>query len=413
VSGIDDHLREELGALLDGVLPEDRARELRLRLEEDAALRQEYEELARTVAAVRALPRAGAPDALRRRVDAALAGGGGTVHRFRWLAVAAALLVAVAGAFLAFGPAGTRTAPEQTGQARQKPAARKEKPGVREREQPPTAPSSVGALAESKAQSGGAAAGDEAQGAGGDRLEKAEVGAVEGRGATKEAPGPAKSLNEVTDLLATVARTGTLPATERAAYLARVEKLSSTELVSYVRGFAPAGLRLETPRDALEEKDAGATAAGAEAEGSAEALGAAAAPALRELVAVQLKDRREAELVNRVLRPFTVAGEGLTVEYASQATREVATVVEATPADLDRIAAWLRLLDMGAQAKKAEELRRVTFGAEDRVQGAKEGKSAPPPAKEKARVILRYGPPPSPEPQPAEEPRPAREDGKK
>jgi len=412
VSGIDDRLREELGALLDGVLPEDRARELRLRLAEDAALRQEYEELARTVAAVRALPRAGAPDALRRRLDLALAGGGGgTVHRFRWLAAAAVLLVAVGGAFLVFGPGGTPPAQEQTGQARQKPAARDEEPEALKRELKPTAPSSVGALAETKAQRGGAPAGDEAKGAGGGRLEKAEVGTVEARGARKEAPGPAKSLNDMADLLATVARTGTLPATERAAYLARIEKLSSTELVSYVRGFAPVALRLEEPRDALEE-DAGG-AGEAQAESSAQELGAAVAPALRELVAVQLKDRREAELVNRVLRPFTVAGEGLTVEYASQAQREVATVVEATPADLDRLAAWLRLLDVGAEAKRADELRRVTFGAEDRAQGAKQGKSAPPP-KEKARVILRYGPPPSPEPQPAEEPRPAKEeDGKK
>jgi len=103
---IDDRLREELGALLDGALPDEQAAALRQRIESDAAVRREYEELERTVAAVRGLPRATAPVELRAGVKARLAAtrapvvpvhrGWFTMPRF---AAAAALLVAVSLAF--------------------------------------------------------------------------------------------------------------------------------------------------------------------------------------------------------------------------------------------------------------------------------------------------------------------------
>jgi hypothetical protein len=108
VSDIDDTLREELSALLDGALPEERAGELRRRLESDAALRKEYEELRRTVAAVRALPRPSAPDELRARLERKLmAPPAAGIRRLRFrLAVAAVVTVAVGAGVLALRPSG-------------------------------------------------------------------------------------------------------------------------------------------------------------------------------------------------------------------------------------------------------------------------------------------------------------------
>ena len=56
MSAIDDRLREELDALLDGALPEEQAAALRARIEQDADVRAEYERRRRTVDLVRALP---------------------------------------------------------------------------------------------------------------------------------------------------------------------------------------------------------------------------------------------------------------------------------------------------------------------------------------------------------------------
>ncbi len=56
VSAIDDRLREELDALLDGALPEEQAAALRARIEQDADVRAEYQRRRRTVELVRALP---------------------------------------------------------------------------------------------------------------------------------------------------------------------------------------------------------------------------------------------------------------------------------------------------------------------------------------------------------------------
>ncbi len=65
MSGIEGRLREELGALLDGELAPERAAELRARLDSDDALRREYDELARAVAALRSMPAERAPASLR------------------------------------------------------------------------------------------------------------------------------------------------------------------------------------------------------------------------------------------------------------------------------------------------------------------------------------------------------------
>jgi hypothetical protein len=106
VSDIDFTLREELSALLDGVLPEERAVELRRHLESDAALRKEYEELRRTIAAVRALPRPSAPPELRARLEQKLMAPPATgIRRLRFrLAVAAVVTLAVGAGVLALRP---------------------------------------------------------------------------------------------------------------------------------------------------------------------------------------------------------------------------------------------------------------------------------------------------------------------
>ena len=106
MSEFDDTLREELSALLDGALPEERAAELRRHIESDAALRKEYEELRRTVAAVRALPRPSAPSELRARLERKLmAPPAAGIRRLRFrLAVAAVVTVAVGAGVLALRP---------------------------------------------------------------------------------------------------------------------------------------------------------------------------------------------------------------------------------------------------------------------------------------------------------------------
>jgi len=68
VNPIDDALREELSALLDGALEEPRASELRARLAREPELSAEYEALEAVVRAVRALPPERAPAELRAAV---------------------------------------------------------------------------------------------------------------------------------------------------------------------------------------------------------------------------------------------------------------------------------------------------------------------------------------------------------
>jgi hypothetical protein len=118
VSDIDDTLREELSALLDGALPAERAAELRRAIESDAALRKEYEELRRTVAAVRALPRPSAPAELRARLEKKLMAPPATgIRRLRFrLAIAAAVTVAVGAGVLALRPSGGDTVHEEARQ---------------------------------------------------------------------------------------------------------------------------------------------------------------------------------------------------------------------------------------------------------------------------------------------------------
>ena len=115
MSDIDDTLREELSALLDGALPEERAAELRRDIESNAALRKEYEELRRTVAAVHALPRPSAPAELRARLEKKLMAPPATgIRRLRFrLAIAAVVTLAVGAGLLALRPSGPDTVYEE------------------------------------------------------------------------------------------------------------------------------------------------------------------------------------------------------------------------------------------------------------------------------------------------------------
>ena len=92
---IDDRLREELNALVDGELAEERAAELRAQLDTDAALQAEFDRMRRVADLVRSLPmeRANVADEVMARLPRAR----GIVHRpWAWggaLAAAAAAVV--------------------------------------------------------------------------------------------------------------------------------------------------------------------------------------------------------------------------------------------------------------------------------------------------------------------------------
>jgi len=121
VSTIDDALREELSALLDGMLPEAREAELRARMETDAALLREFEELQKTVALVRGLPQERAPDALRERLRVALPPARKPAPIFRWIGsqAAAAAVAGVAFFLLQSQPPSPRPSTPSTIEARQ------------------------------------------------------------------------------------------------------------------------------------------------------------------------------------------------------------------------------------------------------------------------------------------------------
>ena len=96
MSGIDDSLREELGALLDGALEEPRASEVSARIKSDEVVRREYNELKATIAAVRGLPRETVD--LRAAVREKMARPPARVVslRERWFVAAAVLMIGVA-----------------------------------------------------------------------------------------------------------------------------------------------------------------------------------------------------------------------------------------------------------------------------------------------------------------------------
>jgi len=354
---IDDGLREELSALLDGALPEQRARELRERIAKDPELRRAYEELERTVEAVRSLPRSRAPAELRARIRGSLneRRTGARLFRLPALAVAATVLVAAGLAFYlgretkvrhesAEGPVPARRAGDAVEVGKQQ---------VEEQ----------GAAAE-RAQV---------------RLKKDEkslgarddgAGAETKLGAPKDAAkrGAPRAEKEA-DLLGAVARSREIAAADRKAYLRDVVALGPEKAAAHLKTLFP-----DSP----------------EARGETDAAFRQRSPAV--LATIQLEDREEASLVKRILdaapRPAASAA-ALAVEQDEK--DQVTAEVQGTPEDLRRIGLWLALLDLSPPAPSKPKVE--VFEEAKREEGAE-------PVVRTAVVRLRFAKPPETETQP-------------
>lgn len=331
---IDDALREELSALIDGALPEERAKDLRRRIREDKELSREYAELERAVLAVRALPRTGAPPELRTRLDASLRPRRGRILRLGTLAVAATVLLAVGLALRLRGGG---------------------EPGHFEAKDEPPAPQ---APAEAQGPADRLEAKDESalkKGLG-DRDERAaqNLGAARGAKATKEEA----------DLLAKVAKSRKVDAADRKAYLRQLAALEPGKAIEHVHAVAGAEFAVEIrqrPRD-----------------GSPPVL-----------AAIRLEDREEANLVKRILGAPPAPGAQATA-VAVEPGNQVTADVRGTPEDLARLGRWLALLDL-APARDARPRVQV-FGEAKREKAVEEADARV----ETAIVKLSFGKPPEP-----------------
>lgn len=240
MSGIDDRLREELGALLDGALPAERADALRRRIETDAELRREFEELKRTVAAVHGLPRERAPADLRARLRGELAeprGGGRLVVLRRWAAVAAAALVVVAGAVLALRPGPARQEAEE---AKGRSAVVADREDDEAAGEPAPEPAAAPRKESRKAREKSAARLEEARDGESDALEAAEEvvrrldEAKVGKRARQQ-PGTAKGV----DVVLAFEQAGKLAANDQAAYLAQLNRLPRPKVQEHIFALVP------------------------------------------------------------------------------------------------------------------------------------------------------------------------------
>jgi hypothetical protein len=341
---IDDGLLEELSALIDGALPEERAKELRRRIREDKELSREYAELERAVLAVRALPRRGTPPELRARIDASLRPRRGRILRFGALAVAATVLLAV-GLALYLGRGGT---PAHFEAKDDEPAGRRDAPAE------PPAPVPADRL-EGKDDSALLGAREEAQD---ERAKEEAAGAKLG----KSRGAPAKK-QEAVDLLAAAEKSRRVPG-DRKAYLRQLVALEPAKAREHVRAVVgDVGTEFrQQPRDGSP-------------------------PVLAE---IRLADREEATLVKRILgtAPVQNAAAALAVEQAPE--NLVTTDVSGTPDDLARLARWLALLDLAPPK-----------GARPRVQvfGEAKREADEEPEVETAVVRLSFGKPPEPKPE--------------
>ena len=357
---IDDTLREELSALLDGALPEERAKELLRRIAEEPELRREYAELGRAVESVRALPRSRAPKELRARLRGSLGGRRAPSRIFRLGALAAAATVLLAVALALY--------------LRREPPAR-----FQAAEEPPAAPPRD-ALALGKEQSDPRDA--HAQEA--DRAQAMEEKAATSRlGAKAEAPaapepqlGAAKDAAKrgarakaEPDLLRAVETSRGVAAADRKAYLRLVAALDAGKAREHVRAIS------------LE---------GAAGRGEQELLPAARDGSMPLLADILLEDREEATLVKRILdaAPRAAAGAAAALAVEEESKDQMSTEVLGAPEDLRRLGRWLALLDLSpptAQRPKA------TVSGEAR----RDDEAAP---KVQAAIVrLRFGKPPEPE----------------
>ncbi|MHC4578579.1 MAG: anti-sigma factor family protein [Planctomycetota bacterium] len=422
MSGIDDRLREELSALLDGVLPEERAAELRRRLETDAALRKEFDELRRTVAAVRALPRERAPAQLRARLERRLAGppAGGIRRLRRRLAVAAVLALAVAAGVLATRP----TERDEFEEARK--TARQEEPSP----EPPAEEFEGGdkldvAAAEKE---GDRPLGPDLEAprdqrppeevfrAGKARLADAEEerqrssrGAEEASGLREEAAPRARDEAEPArapeqDLFAQLERGNRLAAKDRKTYLLRLNQMSARMVEAHL-----AALSVVAPRGAPRRM----------------ATAAARAVSPPQVVNLTVADLDEARQIYRVLLKYPGAAGRAATGFVAAAddARQLTAEVEVSPRQWRSVGTWLQLMNVArekkarrgtrvkeeggrgapaappgtaaAKAKRAEEREEPEAEAAELAKESEAADTAQ--AKRKVQIRIRYAPPPRPE----------------
>lgn len=402
MSDIDDTLREELSALLDGALPEERAAALRARLESDAALRKEYEELRRTVAAVRALPRASAPPELRARLERKLmAPPAAGVRRLRYrIAVAAVVLVAVGAGVLALRGSGPEPTPvhevarSQDADAEPGQPARPESPGRAVRELKATEAARAPAEAQEAPPAReemddleGTARDDDrpaprAEAEGGAAVEdkvRDESMRLAGRGGRGEA-GDAAALTAAA-LLRSAERARVAPET-RMPYLFQLNQLSATKVEAHLKEVDAAwGARFEV---------------------------AATLPSSADLTVVNLD---EAKQIFTVLGKFPGtagrAGAATFVPLGNAGKSPLLTAeVEVTPAQWRSVGTWLQMMNVAEPSRSpvvAEESRRGASKKKSRaakgMELEKEPAQAPADAtaKRKVRIYIRYPRVPAPE----------------
>jgi hypothetical protein len=336
---IDDALREELSALLDGALPEGRAAELRRRIAADADLRREYEELERAVAAVRALPRVRAPAVLRERLRGPVAAPPARARILRLGALAAAATVLLAAGLVLY--------------LRGEPPVRLEARDGR----PPQAPLDRGDVKVEEARS--QLRDEQAFG----EKSKDGPGGEPGALAKETRKRGSRDKLEAEDLLAQVARTKVIAEEDRDAYLRQVSSLGAEKALAHIRAVFPDEERqlLPEPRN----------------------------DALPVLATIQLEDKDEANLVRGILDAAPKSDSGkASLQVTQEEKDQLTTEVEAAPADLARFARWLALLDVSRA--DAARPRVAVLGA------AKPDEDAP---KSRVAIVrLRYGKPPAAEP---------------
>lgn len=360
---IDDGLREELSALLDGALPAERARELRQRIGQDPELRREYAELERAAMAVRALPRSRAPGELRARLRGSLGErrSRARIFRFPALAAAATVLLAVAVAlYLRREPPAHFEALKEPDRDRLSDDAL-----VPGKEQPSEA-------AEASAPADRAQAKDDAKKLGAAQADGAGFESQLGAATPKAeaARGSKRAKEEVPDLLKAVEESREIPAADRKAYLRQVAALDAGKALEHVRALFPDETGAYRKRDLLLDPLDGTTPV---------------------LATIRLEDREEADLVRRILdsAPRAEAGAAAALTVEEEAKDQMSTEILGTPEELRRLRQWLALFDLSRPAAQGPS---VTVHGEKRA-------DEPAPKVRTAVVRLRYGEPPEPQPE--------------
>ncbi len=351
---IDDALREELSALLDGALPEERALELRRRIEKDPELRRAHEDLERAVNAVRALPRSRAPAELRARIRGSLGERRAPARIFRLGALAAAAAVLLAAVLY------LRREPTAHHEAAEGPARERLKDDALGKEQ---LPGFQQAHDRAEIEEGGKLGARE-DGAG----VESQLGAAAPKDAAKR--GTARAKEEASDLLTAVEKTHEIPEPDRKAYLRQVAALGPEGAREHVLAVFPDDVARGDK--ALDQRD----------------------EATPVLATIQLADREEADLVRRILdaapRPEARAA-AATIEQ--DAKDQMTTEILGTPEDLARLGRWLELFDLARPA--ATRSKSIVFG-EAKAKAKADEKE---PKVRTAVVRLKYGKPPEPQPE--------------